>query len=166
MILWCFGPSKCAKINTCTEQRLVFQDVKTSQCPARWFYSLLSAGVRSCSYYFYQQDRGLPGLPEQSRSELQHRQCQELRDEHPDPGGRRWLCEWESRRRKAPHSEISTSVCGDIIFCWWTQRDLFDLLSLQREFPVPEQFKTVWDGSKLVTEPTEIAGWDACQESL
>lgn len=27
-----------------------------------------------------------------------------------------------------------------------------------REFPVPEQFKTVWDGSKLVTEPTEIAG--------
>lgn len=32
-------------------------------------------------------------------------------------------------------------------------------LFLQREFPVPEQFKTVWDGSKLVTEPTEIAGW-------
>lgn len=29
---------------------------------------------------------------------------------------------------------------------------------LQREFPVPEQFKTVWDGTKLVTEPTEIAG--------
>ncbi len=28
----------------------------------------------------------------------------------------------------------------------------------QREFPVPEQFKTVWDGSKLLTEPTEIAG--------
>ncbi|GAA6229989.1 adenylyl cyclase-associated protein 2 [Lates japonicus] len=27
-----------------------------------------------------------------------------------------------------------------------------------REFPVPEQFKTVWDGSKLVTEPTEVAG--------
>lgn len=27
-----------------------------------------------------------------------------------------------------------------------------------REFPVPEQFKTVWDGSKLLTEPTEIAG--------
>uniref|UniRef100_A0A667WK01 Adenylyl cyclase-associated protein n=1 Tax=Myripristis murdjan TaxID=586833 RepID=A0A667WK01_9TELE len=27
-----------------------------------------------------------------------------------------------------------------------------------REFPVPEQFKTLWDGSKLVTEPTEIAG--------
>ncbi|XP_070702790.1 adenylyl cyclase-associated protein 2 [Pempheris klunzingeri] len=27
-----------------------------------------------------------------------------------------------------------------------------------REFPVPEQFKTVWDGSKLMTEPTEIAG--------
>ncbi|XP_026881256.2 adenylyl cyclase-associated protein 2 [Electrophorus electricus] len=27
-----------------------------------------------------------------------------------------------------------------------------------KEFPVPEQFKTVWDGSKLVTEPTEIAG--------
>ena len=33
------------------------------------------------------------------------------------------------------------------------------LIVLQREFPVPEQFKTVWDGSKLVTEPTEIAGW-------
>ncbi|TKS88415.1 Adenylyl cyclase-associated protein 2 [Collichthys lucidus] len=32
------------------------------------------------------------------------------------------------------------------------------LVVLQREFPVPEQFKTVWDGSKLVTEPTEIAG--------
>ncbi|XP_062291297.1 adenylyl cyclase-associated protein 2 [Scomber scombrus] len=27
-----------------------------------------------------------------------------------------------------------------------------------REFPVHEQFKTVWDGSRLVTEPTEIAG--------
>ncbi|XP_068603025.1 adenylyl cyclase-associated protein 2 isoform X2 [Brachionichthys hirsutus] len=27
-----------------------------------------------------------------------------------------------------------------------------------REFPVPEQYKTVWDGLKLVTEPTEIAG--------
>ncbi|XP_054461962.1 adenylyl cyclase-associated protein 2 [Anoplopoma fimbria] len=27
-----------------------------------------------------------------------------------------------------------------------------------KEYPVPEQFKTVWDGSKLVTEPTEIAG--------
>lgn len=25
-----------------------------------------------------------------------------------------------------------------------------------REFPVPEQFKTAWDGSKLVTEPAEI----------
>ncbi|KAI7798845.1 adenylyl cyclase-associated protein 2 [Triplophysa rosa] len=27
-----------------------------------------------------------------------------------------------------------------------------------REFPVPEQFKTLWDGSCLVTEPTKIAG--------
>ncbi|XP_039592656.1 adenylyl cyclase-associated protein 2 [Polypterus senegalus] len=27
-----------------------------------------------------------------------------------------------------------------------------------KEFPVPEQYKTVWDGSRLVTEPTEIAG--------
>ncbi|NWW18681.1 CAP2 protein, partial [Falcunculus frontatus] len=27
-----------------------------------------------------------------------------------------------------------------------------------KEFPVPEQFKTAWDGSKLVTEPTEIVG--------
>ncbi|NXY81631.1 CAP2 protein, partial [Alcedo cyanopectus] len=27
-----------------------------------------------------------------------------------------------------------------------------------REFPVPEQFKTTWDGAKLVTEPTEIVG--------
>ncbi|XP_051992500.1 adenylyl cyclase-associated protein 2-like [Xyrauchen texanus] len=27
-----------------------------------------------------------------------------------------------------------------------------------REFPVPEQFITVWDGSCLVTEPTKIAG--------
>ncbi|XP_056154277.1 adenylyl cyclase-associated protein 2 [Lampris incognitus] len=27
-----------------------------------------------------------------------------------------------------------------------------------REFPVPEQFKTVWDGTKLVTDPTELAG--------
>ncbi|XP_028619098.1 adenylyl cyclase-associated protein 2 isoform X1 [Grammomys surdaster] len=25
-----------------------------------------------------------------------------------------------------------------------------------REFPIPEQFKTIWDGSKLVTEPAEI----------
>lgn len=28
----------------------------------------------------------------------------------------------------------------------------------QTEIPVPEQFKTVWDGSKLVTTATEIAG--------
>ncbi|XP_065146635.1 adenylyl cyclase-associated protein 2 isoform X2 [Paramisgurnus dabryanus] len=27
-----------------------------------------------------------------------------------------------------------------------------------RELPVPEQFKSVWDGSSLVTEPTKIAG--------
>ncbi|KAI4818297.1 hypothetical protein KUCAC02_011644 [Chaenocephalus aceratus] len=27
-----------------------------------------------------------------------------------------------------------------------------------REFPVPEQFKTVWNGCRLVTEPTEMAG--------
>nr|XP_057903056.1 adenylyl cyclase-associated protein 2 isoform X2 [Doryrhamphus excisus]XP_057903057.1 adenylyl cyclase-associated protein 2 isoform X2 [Doryrhamphus excisus] len=27
-----------------------------------------------------------------------------------------------------------------------------------KEFPLPEQFKSVWDGSKLVTEPTEMAG--------
>ncbi|XP_059365465.1 adenylyl cyclase-associated protein 2-like isoform X2 [Carassius carassius] len=27
-----------------------------------------------------------------------------------------------------------------------------------REFPIPEQFKTVWDGSSLVTEPAKIAG--------
>ncbi|XP_068948567.1 adenylyl cyclase-associated protein 2 isoform X2 [Petaurus breviceps papuanus] len=27
-----------------------------------------------------------------------------------------------------------------------------------KEFPVPEQFKTAWDGSKLVTEPAEIMG--------
>ncbi|XP_064409519.1 adenylyl cyclase-associated protein 2 [Latimeria chalumnae] len=27
-----------------------------------------------------------------------------------------------------------------------------------REFPVPEQFKTIWDGSKLVTEAAEIVG--------
>ncbi|XP_044282383.1 adenylyl cyclase-associated protein 2 [Varanus komodoensis] len=27
-----------------------------------------------------------------------------------------------------------------------------------KEFPVPEQFKTSWDGSKLVTDPTEIVG--------
>ncbi|KFP03456.1 Adenylyl cyclase-associated protein 2 [Calypte anna] len=27
-----------------------------------------------------------------------------------------------------------------------------------KEFPVPEQFKTAWDGSKLVTEPAEIVG--------
>lgn len=48
----------------------------------------------------------------------------------------------------------------------WAQSFLFQTLLpvkiissvLQKEFPVPEQFKTVWDGSKLVTEPTEIAG--------
>ncbi|XP_054619639.1 adenylyl cyclase-associated protein 2 [Dunckerocampus dactyliophorus] len=27
-----------------------------------------------------------------------------------------------------------------------------------KEFPLPEQFKTIWDGAKLVTEPTEMAG--------
>ncbi|MEE6464879.1 hypothetical protein FKM82_006387 [Ascaphus truei] len=27
-----------------------------------------------------------------------------------------------------------------------------------KEFPVPEQFKTAWDGSKLVTEPAEMMG--------
>lgn len=29
---------------------------------------------------------------------------------------------------------------------------------LQSEMAVPEQFKTVWDGQKLVTTATEIAG--------
>ncbi|XP_069469704.1 adenylyl cyclase-associated protein 2 isoform X2 [Ambystoma mexicanum] len=27
-----------------------------------------------------------------------------------------------------------------------------------KEFPIPEQFKTAWDGSKLVTEPAEMMG--------
>uniref|UniRef100_A0A8C3H9U8 Adenylyl cyclase-associated protein n=1 Tax=Chrysemys picta bellii TaxID=8478 RepID=A0A8C3H9U8_CHRPI len=31
-------------------------------------------------------------------------------------------------------------------------------IQIQKEFPVPEQFKTAWDGSKLVTEPAEIVG--------
>lgn len=35
---------------------------------------------------------------------------------------------------------------------------LVAFVSDQKEFPVPEQFKTAWDGSKLVTEPAEIVG--------
>lgn len=31
-------------------------------------------------------------------------------------------------------------------------------LSSQTEMPVPEQFKTIWDGNKLITTATEIAG--------
>lgn len=34
----------------------------------------------------------------------------------------------------------------------------FLFLYLQNEFPVPEQFKTLWNGQKLVTTVTEIAG--------
>lgn len=33
---------------------------------------------------------------------------------------------------------------------------IVDSALYQKEFPVPEQFKTAWDGSKLVTEPAEI----------
>lgn len=29
---------------------------------------------------------------------------------------------------------------------------------MQTEFPLPEQFKTVWNGKKLVTEATESTG--------
>ncbi|KAJ6664474.1 hypothetical protein lerEdw1_007131 [Lerista edwardsae] len=36
--------------------------------------------------------------------------------------------------------------------------DIVHVVYLQKEFPVPEQFKTSWDGSKLVTDPTEIVG--------
>lgn len=32
------------------------------------------------------------------------------------------------------------------------------IILFQTEIPVPEQFKTVWDGKKLVTTATEIAG--------
>lgn len=35
---------------------------------------------------------------------------------------------------------------------------LFSHFFSQTEIPVPEQFKTVWDGKKLVTTATEIAG--------
>lgn len=35
---------------------------------------------------------------------------------------------------------------------------IFSFYFFQTELPVPEQFKTVWDGKKLVTTATEIAG--------
>lgn len=58
--------------------------------------------------------------------------------------------------------QMDTVVLSDSFMC----QNLPDVLVLptlflvvpQRELPVPEQFKTVWNGSKLVTEPTEIAG--------
>lgn len=49
----------------------------------------LSVGVGYSSHYFHQQNRGMPGLPEWTLPKLWHRQCQELRDEHPDTRRRR-----------------------------------------------------------------------------
>lgn len=57
------------------------------------------------------------------------------------------------------------SVADNSVCCLWCANLVlkntivrFSFSVLQKEFPVPEQFKTVWDGSKLATEPTEIAG--------
>lgn len=52
-------------------------------------------------------------------------------------------------------SELILSMCAAVLTLTVF---LVSFFLIQREFPVPEQFKTVWDGSKLVTEPTEIAG--------
>lgn len=111
------------------------------------------AGAGNSSHHFRQQDGGLPDLPEQGRSELRHRQRQELRDERPDTRGRRRLreCRNEAAELRAETERGLLLVCGAAL-------QPSPRFVLQREFPVPEQFKTVWDGSKLVTEPTEIAG--------
>lgn len=63
---------------------------------------------------------------------------------------------------KAVGLPLVVSECVSVFLSlsvWISCFTVLFLLALQREFPVPEQFKTVWDGSKLVTEPTEIAGW-------
>lgn len=73
-----------------------------------------------------------------------------------------WVREQEagSRLWDKHHMEVKLHLAGALTGTFLI------FFSLQKEFPVPEQFKTVWDGSKLVTEPTEIAGWSAAQESL
>lgn len=53
-------------------------------------------------------------------------------------------------------AELILSMCAAVLTLTLF---LFSFFLIQREFPVPEQFKTVWNGAKLVTEPTEIAGW-------
>lgn len=48
---------------------------------------------------------------------------------------------------------VVTDLSHELIFDY-----RFLVFTLQTEFPVPEQFKTVWNGQKLVTTVTEIAG--------
>lgn len=43
-------------------------------------------------------------------------------------------------------------ICKVVVITW------FPFFFFQTEIPVPEQFKTIWDGKKLVTTATEIAG--------
>lgn len=58
---------------------------------------------------------------------------------------------------------VSHNVCTLLIIadlttiCPYVQPQSLRLV-FQTEFAVPEQFKTVWDGTKLVTTATEIAG--------
>ena len=112
--------------------------------------SVAYSGAREGSHHLHQQDRGLPCLPEQGGPRLWDSQRKELGDEYPGTSGWWWLC-------KCVPVSFCACVCVCKCVCLLTLSIVLHVP--QREFPVPEQFKTVWDGSKLVTEPTEIAGW-------
>lgn len=55
----------------------------------------LSPGFGKSPDYLHQQDRWLPGVPEQGLDGLRHCQRQELRDEHPGPTWRRRICKFQ-----------------------------------------------------------------------
>lgn len=111
-------------------------------------------GHREGPHRLHQQDRRLPRVPEQQLFELRDHQRQEFRDEHPGAQQRWRICEWTSARSETLILDLSLAL--PLWFSPVAFSRSSSLLLPQSEHPVPEQFKTVWDGQKLVTTVTEI----------
>lgn len=110
-------------------------------------------------HHLHQQDRRLPGVPEPRFVELRDHQRQGFRDEHRRARQRRRVCEY------SPQRWGGVFHCGGSFRSWLSGRGRCfsgsisrssSVLPPQKEHAVPEQFKTIWDGKKLVTTISEM----------
>lgn len=105
-----------------------------------------NAGHGEGAHHLHQQDGRLPGVPEQRLPQLRGHQRQKLRDERPGTQRGRRVCEYHA-----------TTRTGNT-FCLPPPLTSSPPPSLQGEFPLPEQYKTIWDGDKFVTVASENIG--------